>query len=119
MGNKVAKLVKLRAKEFNKKRKLLRTPGIILTLQIKDGEDNTYTNALVVTSAWLSSFDAFRQRITIKVATLDSGFEAALKVASDVAIGSDRYEINKRDIHRPDGERAWWEFYSIASEEVY
>lgn len=120
MANKVAKLVKLKAKEFNKKRKILRTPGITLTLQIKDGEEDTFIDLMpVVTEDWLHEHDSYREKMRVMVAKVDEIFKVNLLKATDVLIGSDRYEIDKRDILQPEGDRPYWRIYGIMNPETY
>jgi hypothetical protein len=120
MGNKVAKIVALEAKKYNKKRKLLKPAGITLKLELKDAEEDTFTTSLELTSDWYYETQSFRERISVKVARYgDTTFEAALREASDASIGSDRYEIDKRDITTPDFERPYWRFYCIMNPETY
>jgi hypothetical protein len=103
MANKVAKIVKLEAKKYNKTRKILKPVGVTLKLQTKDGD-----------------YDSFREKIRVKVAKYnDSTFESNLLLASDALIGSDRYEIDKRDITVPDADRPYWRFYCIMNQENY
>jgi len=120
MGNKVAKIVKGEAKKFNKLRAALKPVGVTLTLQLKNGEALTFTNELVVALDWYYEEQSYKERVKVMVAKVDDAtFEAALEKASDVLIGSNRYEIDKRDITPPDGETPHWKFYGIMNAEVY
>lgn len=119
MGNKVAKIVKGEAKKHNKKRKFLKTPGITIRLATKDGMDGTLTETLDITLGTYYDYDSFKERVNIRSARLDTPFEEALLTASDVIIGTDEYEIDKRDIQRPDGDRPYWLFHSRMNTELY
>ena len=120
MGNFVAKRVKLQAKEYNKKRAKLKPTDIVLKLQLKDGEEDTFTDTLEITEDWWYDYQSFRERISVKVAKYGvTAFENALRAASDAMIGSNRYEIDKRDITAPDFDRPYWRFYCIMNPETY
>jgi hypothetical protein len=121
MANKVAKIVKLEAKKYNKTRKILKPVGVTLKLQTKDGDDDTFTDlSPEITDDFWYEYDSFREKIRVKVAKYnDSTFESNLLLASDALIGSDRYEIDKRDITVPDADRPYWRFYCIMNQENY
>jgi hypothetical protein len=119
MGNKVAKIVKGKAKEFNKRRVALRPIGVTLLLLSKNGEANTYTTNLTLTKDWYFDYNGFREQTKVMVATQDSSFATNLLKSSDVKIGNDYYEIDKRDILPPDGDRGYWQFYCKMNPELY
>lgn len=119
MGNKVVKIVKGKAKEFNKKRKYLKPPGITCILLVKDGEEDTYTDLEPEVKNFYYDYDGYKEATKFMVATLTEEFKANLLIASDVRLGDDIYEINKRDITAPDGDRGFWRFYAKMSTELY
>lgn len=119
MGNKVEKIINLTAKKFNKKRKFLKPIGITLDFCLKDGEDNTYTNLTPTVSNFYYDYDSYKEATKVMVATLDTTFQNNLKKASDIKLGSDYFQIDKRDIKPPDGDKGYWQFYCRTSTENY
>lgn len=112
MGSKNDKIIKLTAKKFNKKRKLLLPAGITASLVKKAGDAGTYTNLFNLDDYWYE-FNTWRERTLIQVARQDTPFVSALTQASDVRIGTDYYEIDKRDVRAPDGKHPYWEIATI------
>lgn len=115
MANKVEKIVKLKAKEFNKKRSFLLPKNVKCRFLTKDGETGGY-NEIYVLDNWYHEFVDLRNQTRVNVATLDELFESQLLVASDLEIETIVYEINKRDVLPPDGNRAFWQVFCTKTE---
>lgn len=118
MGNKLEKIVKLKAKEFDKKRAFLLPADITCKFLTKDAETGEYTEIFDV-QHWFHEYQNYREQTLVRVATLAQDFEDALLIASDMAIRGDVYELNKRDVAPPDGNRGWWQIFVSKTEFRY
>jgi hypothetical protein len=113
------KLVRLKAKELNKLRSKLLPSGVTGFLLKKQGfNKNTYIEIFELVN-WYYDFVAFREQTRISVATTDLVFTEAIGIASDLSIRGYCYEINKRDIKPPDGNRPWWEIFATKTGDTY
>lgn len=118
MGNLVKKIIRLKAKEFNKLREKLFPKGTYAWLLEKDGFSNNYIRTFVIEDFYYK-YNDWRNQIHVHVATEDTEFISKLYTASDVTINGQVYQIEKRDIIQPDGNRAWWEFYCTMTDNSF
>lgn len=118
MGNLVAKEVSLHAKKFNKLRSKLLPVGVTSKLLSKDGFTENYLELFDVAN-WYYTHNTYTKETTITIATLDDVFREKFQIASDITIGQDVYEINKRDSRSPDGNKPYWQVYCTKTEFLY
>ncbi len=117
MGSLNNKIIKLTAKKFNKKRAKLLPTELVCKLLRKVGlASNTYEDLFTVINWWYYH-NSFKEKTILQVATIDTDFEEALLVASDIQIGTQIYEIDVRDIQQPDGNRPYWQVSGIMNVE--
>lgn len=112
MGSKNDKIIKLEAKKFNKKRAKLLPEGIECSLLEKNGFTGTFNKIFDVIN-WWHTYDNYRKQTIVRVATQSEPFREALSRASDIKVGENVFEIDKRDIRPPDGNRPYWEVRAI------
>lgn len=113
-----SKIIRLKAKEFNKLRQKKLPNGITYYLLTKTGRTNSFTWEFTVKDCY-HLYDKYREQTKMMVATEDIAFANAIHIASDVAIGGYVYEIAKRDVSPPDGNRPWWEVFCTKSGQIY
>jgi hypothetical protein len=112
MGSLNDKRIKLEAKKYNKKRSKLLPTGIQCKLLEKIGFTETY-NEIHNVENWWHTYDNYRKQTIVRVATQDQAFRDALQRASNIKVGFDIFEIDKRDLKPPDGNRPYWEIRAI------
>lgn len=118
MSNLLSKTVKLKAKEHNIKTKKLLPVGTYVWLLKKIGLSGEYEKLYEVKNFWYE-YKNWRRALSVRSATLEEDFKAALNIASDVTIDGDVHEIDKRDIKSPDGIKPYWEFFCNRTDDTY
>lgn len=113
MANLSSKIIKLKAKEYNKKRKLLCPANSYAWLLTKKGFEPGDYNKIFELDNWYYKWNDYKGKLHIYVATESTDFRNALEIASDITVNGFVYEIDKRDVIPPDGTKPWWEFYVI------
>lgn len=107
MANLGTKLITLKAKEFNIKRKLLSRKTTCVFLA-EDGELAPWSATHTAVSGWLLDYSTFLQMPVLFYASADDAVLAMLENSTHVAIDSLVYEIQKPSVAPPDGKRPFF-----------
>ena len=120
--SKVPKLVKKKAKEFDKLRKALKPQDVALYLLEKTSLINPNFNVLrIVTSGWDYDYNSFFDKLTLKLATLDQDIISDYDKCSDIAINNIVYSVDDRDANKvePTGLEPYYKTSCSRTNEIF
>jgi len=118
MGSKNDKLIKAKAKEFDKLRKKILPSNAKCELLLIIGTSGTY-RTLYTLRHWWPQYNREREQLGIREATQDVGFINSLQESSHLRYNGVIYEISTRDVRPADGRRPYWTIYCILNADKF